>query len=103
MIPIPVVGLIPFALCIIVESGLLCLIWWMLPEITKQSLAGQILSLSVLLLTGVNGVGVLAKMVPGIGTVAGFIINLICMILTALVLGIFFIITGIKAYSSTTA
>ena len=32
MIPIPVVGLIPFAICILAETALLCLIWWMPPN-----------------------------------------------------------------------
>ena len=102
MIPIPVIGLIPFVICLLAEMSLLCLIWWIPPkdfDIPKDSNTGQILTLSGILLTAVNGIGVFAKFVPGFGTVAGFIINLICMILSSLVLGIFVIVYGIKKYT----
>ena len=100
MIPIPIIGLIPFAICLVVESGLLCLVWWMPPselDIAENSSAGQLLRLMGYSLLSVNGVGCFAKILPGIGTTAGFIINLICMILSTIVVGVLFLISGIKA------
>lgn len=99
LIPIPIIGLIPFIICFILLSLFISLIWKVSLkdfDIPKDSEIGQILKLLGTTLFAVNVLSNIIKTIPAVGTVAGTILSVICMCIFISVFGIAELIYCIK-------